>query len=38
MGNRPRPGYWYGDLIHRPSERDLQKAEIFLEEKNEELG
>jgi hypothetical protein len=38
MGNRPRPGYWYGDLIHRPSERDLQKAEIFLEEKIEELG
>jgi hypothetical protein len=38
MGSRPRPGYWYADLIHRPNERDLKKAEIFLEEKIEELG
>jgi hypothetical protein len=31
---RPIPGYWHGDP--RPSERDFQKAEIFLEEKLEE--
>ena len=36
MGKRPTPGYWYGDISNRPSERDLLKAEIFLEEKLEE--
>ena len=28
---------WFKDLVHRPSERDLLKAEIFLEEILEEL-
>lgn len=36
-GKRPTPDYWHGDLSHRPSERDLKKAEIFLEEKLEEM-
>ena len=38
MGKKPRPGYWYKDLINRPSERDLQKAETFLEEILEDMG
>jgi len=29
---------WFKDLQHRPGERDLLKAEIFLEEILEELG
>jgi flavodoxin len=29
---KPTPGYWHGDIKNRPSERDLRKAEIFLEE------
>jgi hypothetical protein len=37
MFNRPTPGFWHGDISHRPSERDLLKAEIFMEEKIEEL-
>jgi flavodoxin len=36
IGNHPTPGYWYGDIRNRPSERDLQKAEIFMEEILEE--
>ena len=36
MGKRATPGYWFGDIRGRPSERDLLKAEIFLEEKLEE--
>lgn len=36
MGERPTPGFWHGDISGRPSERDLRKAEIFLEEKLEE--
>jgi flavodoxin len=36
MGKKATPGYWFGDIRGRPNERDLQKAEIFLEEKLEE--
>ena len=36
IGKHATPGYWHGDLRGRPSERDLQKAEIFLEEILEE--
>jgi len=25
------PGQWFGDISHRPDERDLRKAEIFME-------
>lgn len=35
-GKRANPGGWYGDIRGRPNERDLLKAEIFLEEKLEE--
>ena len=37
MGEHPTPEYWHGDISHRPSERDLRHAEIFLEEKLEEV-
>jgi flavorubredoxin len=37
MGKAPTPRYWHGDITHRPSERDLQKAEIFMEEIIEEI-
>lgn len=30
--NEDRPGQWYKDLTKRPNERDLKKAEIFIEE------
>lgn len=33
----PTPKFWHGDISKRPSERDLQKAETFMEEKIEEL-
>jgi flavodoxin len=36
VGNRPTPGQWFGDIRDRPNERDLKKAEIFLEEILEE--
>ncbi|HEY78678.1 MAG TPA: hypothetical protein G4O09_06160 [Dehalococcoidia bacterium] len=36
MGQRATPQWWHGDIRDRPSERDLLKAEIFLEEKLEE--
>jgi len=36
IGKKPTPGYWFGDIRGRPNERDLLKAEIFLEEKLEE--
>lgn len=36
VGDRPTPGQWFGDITGRPNERDLKKAEIFLEEKLEE--
>ena len=32
IGKRKTPGYWFGDISDRPNERDLRKAEIFLEE------
>jgi len=35
-GNHDTPDWWHGDIRNRPHERDLQKAEIFLEEKLEE--
>ncbi len=37
-GNISGPDIWYHDLVDRPNERDLRKAEIFLEEKLEELS
>jgi hypothetical protein len=37
MGNNPTPRYYYKDLYLRPNENDLKKAEIFMEEKLEEL-
>jgi hypothetical protein len=36
IGKRRTPGQWFGDISGRPSERDLMKAEIFMEEKLEE--
>ena len=36
IGNRRTPGQWFGDISGRPNERDLLKAEIFMEEKLEE--
>jgi len=36
ISKRPTPGQWFGDITGRPNERDLTKAEIFLEEKLEE--
>ncbi len=36
MGKRSTPGYWFGDISQRPNERDLKKAEIFMEEILEE--
>ena len=36
VGKRRTPGQWFGDISGRPSERDLMKAEIFMEEKLEE--
>jgi flavodoxin len=36
IGKRATPAYWHGDIRGRPSERDLLKAEIFLEEILEE--
>jgi hypothetical protein len=31
-GNRYMPGSWFGDIRGRPNERDLMKAEIFMEQ------
>jgi hypothetical protein len=36
MVSHPTPEYWHGDISKRPDERDLKKAEIFLEEIIEE--
>ncbi len=36
VGKRATPGQWFGDTRERPSERDLRKAEIFMEEILEE--
>lgn len=35
-GNDPGKDWWHGDMRQRPNERDLLKAEIFMEEKIEE--
>jgi flavodoxin len=32
IGKRPTLGQWHGDIRGRPNERDLKKAEIFLDE------
>jgi len=37
MSDRPNPDFFYKDLHLRPNERDLKKAEIFMEEKLEEI-
>jgi hypothetical protein len=36
IGKHLTPGYWFGDISQRPNERDLRKAEIFMEEILEE--
>jgi flavodoxin len=38
IGTRPTPGQWFGNTRGRPNERDLRKAEIFMEEILEEPG
>ena len=37
MPQRPTPGFWYQNIVDRPSERDLKAAEIFIAEKIEDL-
>lgn len=40
MKNRPRPSadaWWHGDIKDRPNEKDLLKAELFIEDKLEEI-
>jgi hypothetical protein len=37
-GNQATPDWWHGDMRHRPSERDLMRAELFLEDKLEQYG
>ena len=36
--NDPTPGTYHGDIRGRPDERDLLKAEMFIEEKLEEIA
>jgi len=36
-GNSPTPMAYHGDIRDRPNERDLTKAEMFIEEKLEEI-
>jgi hypothetical protein len=36
--NHPTPGTYHGDIRDRPNERDLLKAEMFIEEKLEEIA
>jgi hypothetical protein len=36
--NDPTPGTFHGDIRNRPDERDLLKAEMFIEEKLEEIA
>jgi hypothetical protein len=36
--NNPTPGTFHGDIRDRPNETDLLKAEIFIEEKLEEIA
>lgn len=32
MFKRPTPGWWHKDVYNRPNERDLLRAELFIEE------
>jgi hypothetical protein len=32
MGNTNNPNGWHDDIVHRPNERDLLRAELFMEE------
>lgn len=36
VSKKPTPGQWFGDITGRPNQRDLTKAQIFMEEKLEE--
>jgi hypothetical protein len=36
--NNPTPGTFHGDIRDRPNEKDLLKAEMFIEEKLEEIA
>jgi hypothetical protein len=36
--NSPTPGTYHGDIRDRPNEKDLLKAEMFIEEKLEEIA
>jgi hypothetical protein len=36
--NHPTPRWYHGDIRDRPNERDLLKAEMFIEEKLEEIA
>ena len=36
--NNPTPGTYHGDIRDRPNEKDLLKAEMFIEEKLEEIA
>jgi len=36
--NHPTPGTFHGDIRDRPNEKDLLKAEMFIEEKLEEIA
>lgn len=38
FGKEPLPNTFHGDITHRPDERDLLKAEMFIEEKLEEIA
>jgi len=38
FGNEPLPGTFHGDITGRPNETDLLKAEMFIEEKLEEIA
>ena len=37
FANDPTPYAWHGDIRNRPNERDLLRAELFIEEKLEGL-
>ena len=36
--HHPTPGTFHGDIRHRPDDKDLLKAEMFIEEKLEEIA
>jgi hypothetical protein len=38
MGNEPLPGTYHGDITHRPDERDLLRAEMFIEDMLEKIA